>query len=77
VAKVVASGGEVVSIQADAGKPDDARHVIDLAVNRFGSVDILVNNAAVFPPRLSNSVGAVHHLITWRSDATSRPKSSG
>jgi NAD(P)-dependent dehydrogenase (short-subunit alcohol dehydrogenase family) len=37
----------------DAGSADDAQRVIDFAVSRFGSVDILVNNAAVFPPRLS------------------------
>ena len=30
-----------------------ARRVVDFAVSKFGSVDILVNNAAVFPPRLS------------------------
>lgn len=52
-AEVTATGGEVAGIQADAGNSDDAQRVIDFAVSRFGSVDILVNNAAVFPPRLS------------------------
>jgi NAD(P)-dependent dehydrogenase (short-subunit alcohol dehydrogenase family) len=52
-AKVAAKGGQAAGIQADASKMDDAQRVIDFAVNRFGSVDILVNNAAVFPPRLS------------------------
>jgi NAD(P)-dependent dehydrogenase (short-subunit alcohol dehydrogenase family) len=51
--KVTALGGRAAGIQADAGKMDDARRVIDFAVNRFEGVDILVNNAAVFPPRLS------------------------
>lgn len=52
-AKVAAMGGQAAGIQADASKIDDAQRVIEFAVSRFGGVDILVNNAAVFPPRLS------------------------
>jgi NAD(P)-dependent dehydrogenase (short-subunit alcohol dehydrogenase family) len=52
-AKVAARGGQAAGIQADAASTDDSQCVIDFAVSRFGSVDILVNNAAVFPPRLS------------------------
>lgn len=52
-AKVAANGGEVAGVQADAANMDDVHRVIDFAVGQFGSVDILVNNAAVFPPRLS------------------------
>ena len=52
-AKVAAQGGQAAGIQADAAKMDDAQRVVDFAVGKFGSVDILVNNAAVFPPRLS------------------------
>jgi NAD(P)-dependent dehydrogenase (short-subunit alcohol dehydrogenase family) len=52
-AKVAAMGGQAAGIPADAGSAEDAQRVIDFAVSRFGSVDILVNNAAVFPPRLS------------------------
>jgi NAD(P)-dependent dehydrogenase (short-subunit alcohol dehydrogenase family) len=52
-ATVAAKGGQMAGIQADAGKMDDAQRVVDFAVNKFGSIDILVNNAAVFPPRLS------------------------
>lgn len=52
-AKVATLAGQAAGIQADAGKIDDARRIIDFAINRFGSVDILVNNAAIFPPSLS------------------------
>ena len=52
-AKVSALGGKAAGIQADAASTNDAQRVIDFAVSRLGSVDILVNNAAVFPPRLS------------------------
>lgn len=52
-AAVAGKGWRAAGIQADAGKLDDAHRVVDFAVNKFGGVDILVNNAAVFPPRLS------------------------
>jgi NAD(P)-dependent dehydrogenase (short-subunit alcohol dehydrogenase family) len=51
--RVAAKAGRVSGIQADAAKLDDAQRVIDFAIKNFGSIDILVNNAAVFPPRLS------------------------
>ena len=49
-AKVAAMRGQAAGIQADTGNADDAQRVIDFAVSRFGSVDILVNNAAVLRP---------------------------
>jgi NAD(P)-dependent dehydrogenase (short-subunit alcohol dehydrogenase family) len=52
-AAVAAQGGQAAGIQADAAKMEDAKRVVAFAVERFGGVDILVNNAAVFPPRLS------------------------
>jgi NAD(P)-dependent dehydrogenase (short-subunit alcohol dehydrogenase family) len=51
--KVATFGGQAAGIQADASKMDDAQRVVDFAITRFGGIDILVNNAAVFPPRLS------------------------
>lgn len=52
-AKVAAKGGRAIGVQADAAKMEDGQRVVDTAVNTFGSIDVLVNNAAVFPPRLS------------------------
>jgi NAD(P)-dependent dehydrogenase (short-subunit alcohol dehydrogenase family) len=54
-ADIVAAGGNAVGVQADAGSIADTRRTIDLAVSRFGGIDILVKNAAVFPPRLSST----------------------
>ncbi|MBT8342083.1 MAG: SDR family oxidoreductase [Desulfatitalea sp.] len=45
---VTASGGKAVGVQADVSSLNDSQRVVDLAVERFGGVDILVNNAAVF-----------------------------
>lgn len=38
-------GGEAVAIQADVSDPNDAQRLIDQAVEHFGRVDILINNA--------------------------------
>jgi len=42
-------GGEVVGFAAHAGEPDQARAAVAFAVERFGGLDILVNNAATNP----------------------------
>ena len=39
-------------MQADLASLKDSQKVIDQTMERFGRVDILVNNAAVFPPSL-------------------------
>ncbi|MGI9145440.1 MAG: SDR family NAD(P)-dependent oxidoreductase [Chloroflexota bacterium] len=38
-------GGEVIVLLCDVTSRDDARNLIDESVKRFGSVDILINNA--------------------------------
>ena len=42
------AGTDVVVLQADASNAGDTQHVIDTTIQRFGRLDILVNNAAVF-----------------------------
>jgi len=42
-------GGDVDVIVANAGDPDQAEVAVDRCVERFGGVDILVNNAATNP----------------------------
>lgn len=38
-------GGKAVTIAGDIGKRDHCREIIDLAVRKFGQIDILINNA--------------------------------
>lgn len=42
-------GGTADSVRIDASRPDDARRAVESAVERFGGIDMLVNNAAIFP----------------------------
>jgi NAD(P)-dependent dehydrogenase (short-subunit alcohol dehydrogenase family) len=51
-AEVAAAGGTAVAFEAAAARIADTQRAIDLAKERFGRGDILVNNAAVFEPRL-------------------------
>ncbi len=47
LAKITASGGRAVGIDADVSNVDDLQKMIDLAVTTFGSLDVIVNNAGV------------------------------
>ena len=51
--RVVETGGAAVAVVADAARHEDAQTVVDTALERFGGVDILVNNAAIFRRCLS------------------------
>jgi NAD(P)-dependent dehydrogenase (short-subunit alcohol dehydrogenase family) len=40
------AGGAALAVQVDIGEETSVRAMIDLAVNRYGGLDVLVNNAA-------------------------------
>lgn len=42
-----AAGGEVVGFKSDASKFDDAQKLVDEVLERFGTIDVLVNNAGI------------------------------
>lgn len=50
---LTATGATAVGLQADISSLADSQKVIDRAVQRFGRLDILVNNAALYTPSLA------------------------
>jgi len=47
VAAITAAGGEAVAVRADVTAPDDVAAMFDVAVQRWGRVDVLVHNALI------------------------------
>ncbi|MFC5973582.1 SDR family NAD(P)-dependent oxidoreductase [Halomarina salina] len=44
------AGGEVVGLEADVSDPDEVELLFDEVEDRFGGLDVLVNNAAIIDP---------------------------
>lgn len=42
--------GRILAEPADVSRPDDARRLVDAALEHWGHVDVLVNNAGVYGP---------------------------
>lgn len=49
VGRITANGGRALGLPAHTGKPDDVKAVVAKAIEHFGKVDVLVNNAAANP----------------------------
>lgn len=47
VEKIESSGARAIAVQGDVSKEDDVKALIRQAVDSFGSVDVMVNNAGV------------------------------
>jgi len=50
-AGTVTPSSDVVLIDGDIADPNVARRIVETAVQRFGRVDVLVNNAGIFIPK--------------------------
>lgn len=51
-AEIRAAGGEVLPVATDISKIEDAKNIVEQAVEAFGKVDIMVNSAGVLEPGL-------------------------
>lgn len=55
--EIVGRGGEAAIIGADLSRGDEVRRLAEEAVAAFGGIDLLVNNASVFPPERLEQTG--------------------
>src|SRR5215217_7442822 len=46
-------GAEVLALAADVSESADVERLVDAAVERFGRIDVLVNNAGILGPRVA------------------------
>ena len=49
-ARAQAAGASAIAVTADVSKPEDCEAIIEAAFTRFGRLDVLVNNAGIYPP---------------------------
>lgn len=50
VEELTEAGGDAVAVQANVGSPEDHHRLLDAAVQRWGRLDVLVNNAGITSP---------------------------
>lgn len=48
VAAITAAGGKAVAVQGDVSKAEQAKGLVDAAIQQFGRLDVLVNNSGVY-----------------------------
>jgi len=51
-------GGEALLVEADIGRPEEARRFVEESERRFGRIDVLVNNAGILRSTPT-------HEVTW------------
>jgi NAD(P)-dependent dehydrogenase (short-subunit alcohol dehydrogenase family) len=49
--EIRAAGGTIDGIAGDIGRLADVRRIVGVALDRFGAIDVLVNNASILGPR--------------------------
>jgi len=47
VQEIIDAGGDAIAIQADSSKPEAIKELFKQSVDKFGTVDVLINNAGI------------------------------
>lgn len=47
IAEMAALGAEALAVEADVSRPDQVQAMVDQTLDRFGQIDVLVNNAGI------------------------------
>src|SRR5699024_6424459 len=47
VNEITENGGEAIGLVSNIGKQEDVNEMVDLALEKYGSLDVLVNNAGI------------------------------
>jgi NAD(P)-dependent dehydrogenase (short-subunit alcohol dehydrogenase family) len=50
--EIAAAGGEIAGCPGDVGSAEDVQRIVGAATDRFGGIDVLVNNASILGPRV-------------------------
>jgi NAD(P)-dependent dehydrogenase (short-subunit alcohol dehydrogenase family) len=56
VAAIEAAGGAALAVATDVGRSDDRARLVEAAIERFGRLDVLINNAAILKPHMTMKV---------------------
>jgi 3-oxoacyl-[acyl-carrier protein] reductase len=63
-----ATGGDAIAVQADVSNPEDVERLFNTAIEEYGHIDILVNNAAVFTFEPVEQVTAEQFLRHYKTN---------
>ena len=67
-ASITAAGGRAMSITTNLREPDSIRSLVDQTTDRFGRLDIVVNNAAVVAAGRLEAIEDRHIELMWQVD---------
>jgi len=65
-ASIAAAGGTALSVATNMRDPEAIRALVDQTVERFGRVDIVVNNAVVVAPGRFDTIEDRHVELMWQ-----------
>ena len=62
--KIKANGGEVLAVRCDVSNEEDVKNMVKAAVDTFGTVDVLVNNAGILESQLISVLSRISKRFT-------------